>query len=226
MGGDAGQYHQRVCSGRGRGGRRRSGCGNDVPSWRRHRRGVPASRRLRSQRRTPPDARIGVSDRAKAQCGRPAFEQGGRAVVASAERRGRCGGDCCGPPRRRTGFWRCHEENGGSQDPSSWRQISPPSWPLERLRRASVLQYEGRIRAFPANGRSLHPKGQSYSILSANSHQSALHQSSPTDQGCYDMATIYAALLPSRVYYPRIYIATRAFIHDLPTFSFTRISAG
>ena len=71
------------------------------------------------------------------------------------------------------------EGNGGSQDPSSWRQISPPSWPLERLRRASVLQYEGRIRAFPANGRSLHPKGQSYSILSANSHQSALHRSYP-----------------------------------------------
>ena len=104
----------------------------------------------------------------------------------------------CSEPRRRSGSARraaerasggAIEGNGGSQDPSSWRQISPPSWPLERLRRASVLQYEGRIRAFPANGRSLHPKGQSYSILSANSHQSALHRSPPTDQGCNEMAT-------------------------------------
>merc|ERR1712034_194405 len=37
------------------------------------------------------------------------------------------------------------EGNGDSQDPSSWRQISPPSWPLERLRRASVLQPDGVI---------------------------------------------------------------------------------
>ena len=91
--------------------------------------------------------------RSKAQCGRPAFEQGGRAVVASAERRGRCGVDCCGPPRRRTGFRRCHRGKwrlpGSVDRPPDQRSIMAPGALAARVRAPHRRPIKGDAGKWP-----------------------------------------------------------------------------